>query len=548
MKTLDRLRRSGGWVAWLLVVVLVSGTSACTRMIPLRLASPTLGEEVKKSKQVVATLWDRTTARFDRPRLDTDRVLRGGVVRCSGPSCERIVEQGWIRLDEVSGLEGRIYSRGKTATSVTLSVLGGALFVAGIVALVVVMRGSGSWGPTGGRLGSCPHVYSYDGAGWHLDSDTYGMAFFEAMEETDYDLLERLRPVDGVYRLRLANELDETEHTDALALRVVDHPAGTRVVPSQSGELHTFRAEVAPVRATDLRGREVRGLVAARDGVYFQSDLGDRRVERAGDARDGLILDFPKPAGARQAKLWLSGMNTRFASVALGYLFAQMGPRGMKRFRERLKTDAAARRRFFEFMEREGMLSASVWTGRRWEQRGRFWPAGPDARKDQALVLPIQDLAGPRLRVRLEAATAFWTIDAVTADFGPDLPLEERKLTARKAVADDGRDLTATLAAIDGQRYTTEQGERAELVFDAPPAPAPGLARSFVLESTGYYDLHLPPAPRGSIAAMRRVLEQPGQGSQLALALLLNALAADPAAARLVAPERVQPSAHHARP
>jgi len=71
---------------------------------------------------------------------------------------------------------------------------------------------------------SCPLVYSWDGSGWRLDSGTFGGAITRGLQRTDVDGLDHLTPADGLLKLRVTNELDETDHLDALELLVVDHP------------------------------------------------------------------------------------------------------------------------------------------------------------------------------------------------------------------------------------------------------------------------------------------------------------------------------------
>src|SRR5262249_55669333 len=148
---------------------------------------------------------------------------------------------------------------------------------------------------------------------WHLDSNTYSLSYFEAQQKTDHARLDHLAEVNKRYRLHLVDELPETEHTDLLDLRVVDHRAGSRVVPDASGRLHTFRDARPGLTATDLRGADALDLVWARDGREWRSDMSGRRPERPEDTRDGLLLRFARPAGAQTARLLIAARNTAWA-------------------------------------------------------------------------------------------------------------------------------------------------------------------------------------------------------------------------------------------
>src|SRR5262249_4233678 len=101
-------------------------------------------------------------------------------------------------LADVRAFETRHFSAGKT----TLCVLAiGA--TAGLIALAIVassdMPGSSGGGSSGGGGSgdpyamSCPHLSSWDGTRWWLDSGTYGGAILKPLARTDVDELEHAR-------------------------------------------------------------------------------------------------------------------------------------------------------------------------------------------------------------------------------------------------------------------------------------------------------------------------------------------------------------------
>lgn len=61
---------------------------------------------------------------------------------------------------------------------------------------------------------SCPLVYSWDGQRWRLDSGTFGGAIMPALARTEVDNLLHAVPVGDSLRLRITNELNETDHLD----------------------------------------------------------------------------------------------------------------------------------------------------------------------------------------------------------------------------------------------------------------------------------------------------------------------------------------------
>lgn len=445
-----------------------------------------------------------------------DEALVGTIDSCLGPlptpagalGCAQIQAQGSIPISQVQRVEVRKLRSG--------AIIAGVIVGTAAIAFATVLATRPAASPEPAQpappsIGpiSCPRVNSFDGKQWVLDSGTYGGSFFEAAQRTDYDLLEHLAPVDGTYRLTISDVANETEHTDALAIEVVDHPAGTRVVPGYDGQLLTFSAPVRPVLARDLRGADALAQVVSLDESYWRSDVSERRADLPADTQDGLELTFPKPAAATNAKLLLSGMNTPWSASLVGQFLSSLGP-GIEGWYARMNADPSARTAFDQFMLREAMLRVDVWTGTAWSPRGVFWEAGPEVRKQQALRLSVGDVIGSTVRIRLHSPVGFWSIDEVAIDYTGDVPLRTQRLEARSATARDGRDVRSELAAVDGSRYRMRKGDSAELTFDAPPPPGAGWGRSFVLMTTGYYIVEVKPAPHGSPAVVGALMSTPG--------------------------------------
>jgi len=494
-------------------------TASCEQTAPI---TP---ESLREDRPSVAylVLIDETFVALAGPHLDANDVIHGDVMSCRGVACDAVEREGGVGLDRVAKITAKAHKSRRTAAWAA----GAVLMVGATVALGygIAQATKGGGGHEGGDGGgttwrmSCPRVYSWSGAGWELDSGTYGGSLFAAGQLTDHDLLEHLAPESGALRLRLLNELPETEHTDSISLRVVDHPAGTRVVPSSLGKLLTFRDPAAPLVATDLRGASALDAVSGRDGREWVSNVSGRTPEHPADARDGLLLEFAKPRGARRAKLWVTARNTPWASDMLLYLLSQLGP-ALPAWYETMSRDAAAREAFAAFLEKEGALTVAVRTPGAWARRGVVAVAGPEIAKDQALEIPVGDVPGDRLTVRLDAPVAFWSVDAVSVAFEDDEPIEVHDLSPVTAIADDGRSVTREIGAIDGAYYETVRGNRAEISFEAPAGPGAGRSRSYVLVSTGYYVPEVVPDPRADPAEFVRLTADPEAASRLALAML----------------------------
>ncbi len=92
--------------------------------------------------------------------------------------------------------------------------------------------------------GSCPLLYTWDGTRWRFVNEVLGVAPLglplaaDVYHVPDFDEYvpvpaEMLAATDGVFELRLTEELRETGYIDAARLLAVDHPAGTTVIPDE---------------------------------------------------------------------------------------------------------------------------------------------------------------------------------------------------------------------------------------------------------------------------------------------------------------------------
>ncbi len=203
----------------------------------------------------------------------------------------------------------------KTDAGMTfLATVGTVVGVIGVVFLIIALTKE-----------SCPFVYSYGGNGYVLDAEPYGGATAPALKRTEWCGLQYLKETRGQYKLKITNEVDETQYTDELKLVVVDHPNRVAVVWDEWGGLHTVTAPVPPVKAMDGRGKDILSHVKDNDWVFWQTEESDVDPESQASLKDRLVFEFPKPAGATRAKLLFNGCNTLWASQMVKRFLALHG-------------------------------------------------------------------------------------------------------------------------------------------------------------------------------------------------------------------------------
>jgi hypothetical protein len=385
---------------------------------------------------------------------------------------------------------------------------------------------------------SCPLVDSFDGRKWRLDAEPLGGAIYRAASRTDLVRLDTLAESGDEYRLRLHNDQQEIDHVDALALRVVDHPEGTEVVPDATGRLHVFGRAFAPVSGRSIaQGRPSRrdlALVAAlrsADGRSWVSDGRDRHPWVPEDLRDGIEIEFPRPDAADTAVLVVRAGATSLGPRVLQDVLALHG-RALKGFYARLEGDPAVRAAFERAREREVLPTVRVWHDGEWRVAGWLRDLPSLVQRDQAVPLDLRGVGGDVLRLRIDGPPGLWSIDRAAVAFGESARFDETRLTAVRATLEDGRDVADVLARADGRWHSLRPDrDTVTLVFRAPSRRR-GDRRTLLVEATGYYNVMVPASGDPQPAVFLRLVEEPGAFARFALERLRTGPRASASSAR----------------
>ena len=470
--------------------------SACTSWQTVQQSPRDLIAEHPKAV-IRAVLTDGSWLTLHRAFIRNDSL--GGITDTSRTDAQPVL----TALKNVHHLEIERVDGGKTALAV-IGVGASAALIYGMVdALSNLNFGGGNTSSSSSMNWkfSCPLVYSWNGHHWRLDSGTFGGAIAEALQRTDVDNLDYAVEEGGLLRLRVANELAETDHLDALAVIAVDHDSDVAVAPGPDGALHTIGTLEPPLRATDDRGVDALPRVLAADGWSWESAVMERDPANPADLRSSLELVFARPAGATSAHLVVDANSSEWGTLMLAEFIGAHG-RATQAWYDTLNAHPAAARAMQARLGREAFLAVSVRTDAGWRGQGLIWEAGPEIVKRQVLDLDLAQVTGDTVVVRLTSAPSFWKVDRVALDFTADRDVavhELRMVSAREA---DGRDVAPLLAAVDHQDFALSHGASAEVVFAAPPVPA-GMARTYLLRSTGWYRVDSPESGEPDVAALR---------------------------------------------
>ncbi|MCC7244645.1 MAG: hypothetical protein IT269_03110 [Saprospiraceae bacterium] len=337
---------------------------------------------------------------------------------------------------------------------------------------------------------SCPFIYACNPDETVFQGEIFAGAVYPQLERNDWLPLPDIQPKDGAYNVRIANKAREIQHTDLMAMEVIDHPENTEVLYDQFGTLHCLADVRKPLSVEDFQGRDQSEKLAFPDEKMWTGAPESQR-ERADE---GLVVRFPKPENATTGRLVIRAKN----SIWLDYLYGQFlnefgeyGPMLREQTLKRSKDELNA------WMNAQNMpLKVSVETSPGvWTPAGAFQLAGPMALKRDVLPIDLSAVQGKECRIRLECGYMFWEIDEIGLDCSTSPSVKSTTVLANSATDQNGADVLPWLTTADGQYYTqAEMGNEATVRFPAPPL-TPGMKRSCILKSRGHYERLREPMP-----------------------------------------------------
>jgi Tfp pilus assembly protein PilF len=364
--------------------------------------------------------------------------------------------------------------------------------------------------------GSCPWVFTWDGTqmqfvtdflwrsplGLRINAqDTAGVVQTEDWVRIRGD---QLVPRDGVYDVRITAELWETHFIDHVSLLVVDHPVDVEVyvderfaVPAPALEVRATAAPVTVTGAWDGTGRDVTGLVTARDGRYLDTFALGRYQ---GVAASEHAVEFTLGDVPADGPVWL---------LAYGWIYPTDSSINVAIGQGRLAPPSG--------LALDAQDASGQW---RTVRADLGFPAG----KQKTIMVDVSDVARTATRLRLRTnLEIYWDwlghaagrdaagirttrLDASLADLGyrgysqtsnigprgPEVP----RYSALANIGQRWRDLEGyhtrfgdvreLLAGIDDRYVIMNAGDELRFGFDALPPPAAGWTRDFVLIGDGW--------------------------------------------------------------
>jgi hypothetical protein len=444
---------------------------------------------ISATGEVIVTLKDNSVVKMNRPTLINDKL-----VGATGNQPRREIDLSQVRSVQ---LVHRDYFY--------------PVLYAGVAGVAAFLLVGATTAPAPPPSESCPFIYAFDGEHWVFEAEPFGGAFSQALERVEWCRLDQIREDQGRYKILVANELEETQYTDELKLVVADHPRGLAVAFNPAGQIHTFSNPLPPFRAYDASGKDLLSLVRASDHEFWQSAPEGVSPSPGADWRDELVLEFPKPPGARTAKVLANVWTSARGSLA-AKSFLELYGKSLPDFYAEVNRFGPAYNRLRAWFLKEELylLRIAAETKDGWKTKGVLYGGGPFIAKEKAYLIDVSDVEGDVLRIKLRPPKNFWLINSLAVDYSEDIPVQTRELSPRLEEFPSGSDFNAELNADDNRYLVLEKkGDRAEIAFVVPPL-SQGADRTIFVKARGFYNIHLDARgePRWDILA--QIYDQPG--------------------------------------
>ncbi len=296
--------------------------------------------------------------------------------------------------------------------------------------------------------GSCPWVFTWDGAEYVIDNDIYSVARYPKGEYTDYYLLQTPLVTQGnIYNLEIREIEREDSWTDFTGLTAVDHASDVAVGTDDKGNISAFRPDelIAPVTAVSNSGSDVNSLINTKDDSGFNAYSED------------------------------------YIEINFGNVDVSQGARVLLRVKGFISGTG-------EDMPFIGPPAVIVQTlqGGAWQEIGRLKPRFEWSEEVFDLSPYLPDSGGDR-KIRLYTIShgqKYHEIDYVALSTGPEPAFEIKQLALVSAEFNNG-DVLNILNYSDNNYLEMTLGDRFSVSFASEPQTL--AERDFIFISEGYY-------------------------------------------------------------
>lgn len=329
---------------------------------------------------------------------------------------------------------------------------------------------------------SCPFIYTNDGISYSFAGELYGGAISKSLERDDYLSLPGLKSVDGIYTIKITNELLERQYTNIAELIVAEHPIGTFIAIDPTGNYQLIGKPVLPISVTSPDQSSQLAPLSIKDMTGYSFNVSNTTDIN----KSSLTLSFPKPSNQDTGKLFIHAKNTYWLDYTYGEFTKLFGNKYSQFVENQKKTPAKQSIQWS--IDQNIPLSIYLETENGWQFIDYLNVTGPLASRDFVIPLDIRDIKGQIINIKLECGFLFWDIDYAAMDFTPNTSVRIHKISAESAIDENGKDIRSNIQFSDSKYLEQpDVGNVAILKFQAPYIQQ-HLSSTAIFHSRGYYE------------------------------------------------------------
>lgn len=415
-----------------------------------------------------------------------------------------------LALDKVQKIEVIEKNKGKTTMSYVLGGLGLTVGAFAVVAVIAIATKS-----------SCPFVSAYHDGQMALQGEIYGGAIYPQLARHDYIPLNMTPTPSGMLQLQISNELQENQFTDMAELISVMHDKNIKVMPDESGKLHSISQPILPLKAL-AANNNVMPLIEKLDDELAYT-FNDTSV--ANEGNNSLVLSFNKPANTAKAKLVLRLKNSYWLDMVYGKFTEGFGSEYGNFIKNQYNTSVEKLNTWKA--QQQLPLDVSVLTGNGWQTQQSLTTFGPLAYRETAIPIDISNVQDNKINIKLSTGFMFWEIDYAAIDFSADATMQVTVLQLQKATDETGKNVLPLLSTQDGN-YLSQPlpGNAAILEYAYMPVNDHTKTQTYILHAKGYYE-HIRNYTNAPDMVFLQQFKQPGALSKLSMAFYKKTINSD---------------------
>lgn len=288
--------------------------------------------------------------------------------------------------------------------------------------------------------GSCPFIYSWNGSEWFFDHEAFPYAVTKAGETTSSERLEHLKPVDGILKLQIREELTEISWTDFVNVYSVEHPNGDSFIMTDlKGNPHTIQNQIVPNSCIDKDGNDCLDLISAFDDKFWASSL-DKDFDNPDNHFDWVVLEFEKPEGTKDVKIGFEMVKGYAITWGWQHLINEVGKNNFPLMEWAVTNLPFLYDQWIWTLHTNWRTSIEIWDGNEWKLYDTI-ESGRERWTEFLVYEDISDIKTDTLKIRLRATTGFYEYNHVFVDYSKDEEMVVTNLEMLYAVKTNTEDV-----------------------------------------------------------------------------------------------------------